>query len=287
MSSRASYKRSWEHFVSVCTMLSIAYLPASVNTCLVYIAHCSQRGMCYSTVVTRLSAIAFVHRSKQLPDNTVHFLVRKSLLGYKKIHSSLDSRRPITYELLGTIHQYAAAVISDPYSLALFRSMFTLAFFAFLRIGEYTCTRTSNVNVLQLKNIVFDNAHHAGFTVIFHKFKHSKGHPFRLHISSQNSTICPVRALINYLNLRSSIDGPLFMYKDNVPVSASHFQRVLKSIVVCAGVSPQGLTAHSFRIGASIHCLQDKKLSKAEIAMMGRWSSNALDSYLRVPSFNV
>ena len=51
-------------------------------------------------MLTRMSAIAFIHRFRKVPDNSQHFLVRQSLTGYKKCYQKQDQRKPITISLL-------------------------------------------------------------------------------------------------------------------------------------------------------------------------------------------
>ena len=57
---------------------------ASINTILVYISYCSQLTLSYNTVLTRISAISFVQRIRQLQDNTQSVPACKALKGYKK-----------------------------------------------------------------------------------------------------------------------------------------------------------------------------------------------------------
>ena len=87
-------------------------------------------------MLTRISAVAFIHHFRNLVDNTQSFLVRKALRGYKNSFHRSDSRKPITQQLLLTLCHNVSYVVINAYQLLMFKAMFLLAFHAFLRISE-------------------------------------------------------------------------------------------------------------------------------------------------------
>ena len=287
-STRIGYQRSWEHFISTCRLHHQSPIPASVSTLLVYISHCAQIRLAYSTVMTRISAIACFHKLRSLVDNTQHFVVKKALLGYKNMHSTLDSRKPISLDLLHAMCSTVRSLLSSKYDILLFRAMFLLAFYGFLRIGEFTSTSRSNAHVLQDSSITFHRSQGkiTAFTVQFNSYKHSKDRQFALHITCKKVGFCPVRALSTYFVRRPKITGPLFMFENQRTVSAQYFTAIFKSCLLLVQGSAHGFSPHSFRIGAASHCMQQGFTSE-QIARMGRWRSRAVEKYLRIPSFNV
>ena len=60
------------------------------------------------------------------------------LKGMDRLHGVEDSPKPITLELLVKLMNSLQFVCSSNYECTLFRSMFSLAFFALLRIREIT-----------------------------------------------------------------------------------------------------------------------------------------------------
>ena len=80
--------------------------------------------------------------------------------------------------------------------------------------------------------------------------------------------------------------GLLFIFQDGTSVSSNYFNTVLKAAISLVHGSAQGYSSHSFRIGAATHCSM-KGYSKDIISTMGRWHSNAVNKYIRVPSFKV
>ena len=287
-STRIGYQRSWEHFISTCRLHNQSPIPASVSTLLVYISHCSTIRLAYSTVMTRISAIACFHKLRSLVDNTQHFVVKKALLGYKNMHGTLDSRKPISLDLLHAMCSALNSIFPSQYDIILFRAMFLLAFYGFLRVGEFTCTSRINPHLLQDTSIIFQRRKGkvTAFTIQFNSYKHSKDRRFALNVMSKPVDFCPVRALHTYLLRRPKMPGPLFVFANQRTVSAQYFHAIFKSCIASVRGTAHGFSPHSFRIGAASHCMQQGFTSE-QIARMGRWRSRAVEKYLRIPSFNV
>ena len=69
-------------------------------------------------------------------------------------------------------------------------------------------------------------------TLTLRNNKHSNLPPKTLSISlEKNSTLCPVSAVLQYLNLTGYTSGPLFKFKSGEPVTHSFFNSSLKSLM--------------------------------------------------------
>ncbi len=115
-----------------------------------------------------------------------------------------------------------------------------------------------------------------------------KGH--FVYIFNLSSPIQPYQAVREYLRLRISQAKsplePLFLDHAGNPVSRTWFQKQLKSILLSAGISATNFSSHSFRIGAATSAAQ-KGLTKHQIQTLGRWSSEAFQSYIRTDQFHI
>ena len=121
--------------------------PAHRKEIYLYVAYLSTVGYAASTVTTYLSAIAYNHKIHDMPDPTDSFVLKKMVEGYKrKVGVTRDKRRPISLELLGKILASLELSSSSTYECSLFRAAFALAFFGFLRIGEFAHLRQRNVS---------------------------------------------------------------------------------------------------------------------------------------------
>lgn len=130
-----------------------------------YIAYLSLKQLSYSSVSTRISALGFYHKIHNQFDNTKNFIVRKMLNGIRRSHKTKDPRAPITLHMLRQLPRALHCVCFSNYESTLFTSAFTLAFFGFLRVGEFAVSSSkSNItSVLKLDDI---SIHKSGFMQI-------------------------------------------------------------------------------------------------------------------------
>ncbi|KAK3096616.1 hypothetical protein FSP39_001727 [Pinctada imbricata] len=91
-------------------------------------------------------------------DPTKFFIVLKLLEGLKRSARKRDLRHPITAELLHKIVLSLPAICKTGYEAVLFSAAYTLAFAAFLRVGEITRPRKdSTAYVLDVSDVKLDN----------------------------------------------------------------------------------------------------------------------------------
>ena len=204
-------------------------IPVDSTTLALFIAYLFEKSYAPSTVYTYVSAIGYYHRMADLPDPTKTFYVIEMLKGYNKIGRTVDSRLPITLPILSRIVMASEVVCSSNYEKLLFKAMCSLAFFAFLRIGEFTTTNHSSTNsVLQLDQVqktMSQNGNIHSLKVTFLNHKHNYNQPAFSLILLRNKTVCPVDAILNYLKVRGTMNGPLFIDSIGLPISRSNFSK--------------------------------------------------------------
>jgi site-specific recombinase XerD len=256
------------------TMLPIAPIAIAL-----FVSHMHNQRYAASTIETYGSAIGYVHKLHGLPDPTDNFLVRKAIVGAKKEGNMPDIRLPITFPLLEKLVDALAYSAASSFQRVLFTSMYLLAFAAFLRVGEMALSNNNTENILKWDNLQF-NQETGGIRIIFRHYKHSKGRQKILEIRKLNRK-CPVKALKDYLELRGSEPGYLFMWPSHKPVTREEFCKGLKAALNFCGLDPSVYTSHSFRIGATCNALSTGH-SDAQIREMGRWHSDAFKRYVRL-----
>lgn len=242
-----------------------------------------------STVSTYVSALGYCHKLSGFPDPTKAFFIVQMLKGYGKLGSRLDSRLPITLPILNRILESSAVICHTPYDRCLFQAMCSLAFFACMRVGEFTRTTTqergSLIQLHQLTQLVDANHRVISLKFTFLDFKHNYNQrPFSVVIYRRN-TFCPVQIILDYLSLRGSGPGPLFCLVDGSPVSRAIFIDKLSMAIRYCGLDPSRYKGHSFRIGAASYAA-DAGMSDSQIRALGRWKSDAFHKYIRIPSLS-
>ena len=290
-SSVPTYRRAWklyEEFHISVFETSHTSLPVLPATLALLVAYLFNRRYASSTVNTYVSAIEYFHRLAGLRDPTKTFYISEMLKGYGKVGYKLDSRLPITLPILVRIMEVSECFCVTQYEFLMFKAMCAMAFFAFLRIGEITVSRRDSVsgNLLQLDQV---SRQHSGkgnvvsLIITFTRYKHNYNQiPFSIVLTRQPKA-CPVQSFLDYVTVRGTEDGPLFINQDGSPVLRSEFSRTLSSVIQLCNLDPNRYKGHSFRIGAATYAAE-QGLPDTKIRQLGRWKSDAFEKYIRITS---
>lgn len=116
--------------------------------------------------------------------------------------------------------------------------------------------------------------------------KQSKTDPFRkgvaLYVGATGNDLCPVAALLDFLQSRGTAPGPLFRFADGRPLTRSRFVDLVREALVRAGFNASQYCGHSFRIGAATTAAA-RGIEDSIIKTLGRWESLAYLQYVRLP----
>lgn len=279
--TKAVYQNALKCFSDFRSKYSLAHSwPVPVAHAANFISYCFNQGYSPATVSTYMSSISYIHKLRALDDPTESFLIKKILEGFRRLKSSKDMRAPITRELLIRLIDSLPAVCYSEYESSLFKSLFTLAYFGLFRIGElvYTDHRQAGY-ALQLADITLSDQK---LTICVRLCKTNKtGKPIFVHISSvSDKRICPVIAMQQFMHLRSTGSGSLFIHANMLPVTRYQFCAILNKAVSSAGLSNQCVRSHSFRIGRATE-LAMAGVPSDQIKLMGRWQSDCYTKYIR------
>jgi hypothetical protein len=290
--TQISYKTGLAMFEKYCYQIfkSPPVYPASVTQILYFVAWLHSQNKSHNTINTYLAGISYHHRIRNFDDPTQFFIVKKLLKGAQHVSGKPDLRLPITPNILSQLVGALRHTVLCKYNRRMLAAMFTLSFFAFLRIGEITAksSKASQKNLLQLHNISFEPQRKGSLLILtLHHFKHHDScRPVCLQISPQNDrSICPVRSMSKYLKIRGNSNGPLFTMGSSLPVTSSFYSSELQNAISFIGLDCRRYKSHSFRIGAASHAFQSK-IPEDQIRLMGRWNSSAVKRYFRIPVFN-
>lgn len=256
-------------------------LPLTPAMLALYLSHLNEKGYAASTLITHMSAVAFIHKINNMKDPTASFLIQKCLQGVKNLRPSQDARLPITIPILRKLVSSIGTIGSTRWEKLMFKSMFLLAFYAFLRVGEMTASKGDGKHTLQIDNLsLVGNGGTAGLSITFQSFKHGKK-PASILIERQvNELNCPVQAWRDYVAVRGRKAGCLFIKPNGEPVSRNEFSSKLALALKACQLSSELYKSHSFRIGAATYCA-GKGFNDAKIRALGRWNSDAFVKYIR------
>jgi hypothetical protein len=275
-------------------MYSIIGIPAVCEDLFVYfVTHCHSRlKLKYSTIRTSLAGIRMLYIEQSginpfvlgtgQPMLRLHWILR----AIKREQGAVTSHRlPITYPVLVNLLQILQLGVFGPYTDLLMQAACLLAFFGFLRCGEFTqkFSSTDPQSYICMADIVINPES------VSIRIKSSKTDPFRqgtwVHLYQTGGDICPVRTLQAFFKTRLCLgsfaqsDDPFFALTDGMPLTRYKFVTYLKALLVRAGFHGDGFTPHSFRRGASTSASMGQ-VPDHMIKHLGRWSSDCYQRYI-------
>ena len=157
-----------------------------------------------------------------------------------------------------------------------------LAFFGFLRSGEFTLQTSSDPPAISAADVSVDSR--SAPSVVSVRLRRAKTDPFgegvSIYLGRTNTDLCPVVAMLNYMVARPSAQGPLFVHHDGSPLLKQQFIAGVKRALGKAGIDPSGYSGHSFRIGAATTAAA-AGVPDHLIKTLGRWESSAYLLYVR------
>eukprot|EP00731_Ephydatia_muelleri_P013543 Em0007g853a len=276
------YRVGFRRFQSFCRQIGAVPLPASWHVVALFVTHlCSF--LSWKAIRVYLSSITHQHhlhssRSPVIGNPTLHLVLR----GIKQLQSQIQPRRlkPITMEVLTKLME---ALRHDPalctHDQWMLRAAISLAFFGFLRVGEFTTsTQRHSAPSLARKHVAISE----DWMTVFLQFSKTDqlGKGSMITVGCTGGTCCPVRAMSLYLaHCKASRSKPLFHLKSRGPLTARFFRDTLKRILRRAGLRPSHYNTHSFRIGAAT-AAAIVGLPSTEIMQLGRWRSSAFQGYI-------
>jgi len=263
-------------------------MPASEGT-LIYFASHLARTVRHSTIKIYLAAIRNLHINSGYDDPLKgRLLLKKILRGILRFQGSARIRRqPVTPRVLLAIRPILRGWLG-PRDFSMVWAAFTLAFFAFLRCSEFTYPGAHSFS---------STVHLTTDCITFHPslvsprhmlvtLKSSKTDSFRqgqsLIVARCSSLLCPVSAMQQYFLLAHPESGPLFYFRSGRFLTRSSVTHLLRDSARSAGLPYESLKGHSFRIGAA-SAAAAAGLPDWLIKVLGRWSSDCYQIYIRTP----
>lgn len=103
---------------------------------LYFVSRNMEEGVSMSGLEKKLAELAFLFKLQGCQDFTKDFWIRQAMKGYRRSQKHRDSRRPVSFELLGRVLAQLVVMCSSDYEVLLFKTLFSLVFFGAFRIGE-------------------------------------------------------------------------------------------------------------------------------------------------------
>ena len=294
-STRETYEAGFKTYVRFLLLTGvIAFIvpnniPVNEEYLINFVAHCNSRlKISYSTIKLYLCGIRFkcLEQGVSYPDNANLKRLQLVLNGVKRSHYTKSRPRyPITFVVLKKVCLWLRK--NSNFEHLLLEAMSTVAFFGFLRCGEFTvdsCERFDPAFNLCISDMTFLN------DTVHLRLKISKTDPFRQEVTIKlfetGNIICPFKICCRYMKERlknnPSAEEPLFVDLSGFAVTRAKCLSLFSNALNSVGYHSEQYSSHSFRIGAAsiagtVH-MEDQM-----IKLLGRWSSDAYCWYIKTP----
>jgi site-specific recombinase XerD len=273
-----AYASDWRDFAAWCELAGRRALPASSDSCQLYLVHLAQLGRLPATLERRVSAIGAQHAAAG-QRSPVDVDVREVLAGMRR--------------KLGAAPQHAKAAVTIPELRLMLRAtpgdavgardraLLLVGFASGMRRGELASLNLADVRfeergaVLALAKSKTDQAG-VGAYVGVHKGIHAE--------------TCPIRALRAWLVERGAWPGALFCSVDNcgairrARMADKGIASAVKGAAAAAGLDASRFAAHSLRAGLVTAAGGAGVGSLAIMARTGHRSASVLERYMRPAS---
>ena len=260
----------------------VVSLPQEPNTVALFLVFLHRRGLKPTTIACYLSAIGYVHKLAGVPDPTQSAIVQKALTSLHYKHGTLDTRSPVTLNILQRLKDALNTASFPLFERAFMLAVMTVAFYGLFRIGELLVSVggiLANSRVIQLEDVKFACNN---MTISIRYYKHNiQGILASIPIAVQQApNPCPVQSLQAFIKLRGNKPGPLFAFPSGVGIKRDYFDSRLKTLASLCHLNDSVFKGHSFRIGGATLAAA-KGFSDAQIRALGRWRSDAFKKYIR------
>ena len=240
-----------------------------------FVAYLDIKGMAGSTILTIFSALGHYYKMQGIAPPLSQYMVKRAVQSLVQ-KAQQDTRLPITLPILLDMLQALQAYHGSNFYKLMMKAALTLAFFACMRISEFTCSTSTSQHAIRFNQVDIFPSH---LIINFITFKHSK-QPVPVVVKQESHQACPVKAVTNYVQARGRQPGPFFIHPAGNPLLRSELTDTLKYLISSAGLPGKHYTSHSLRIGGATHAMHQGK-SVSQIQQLGRWKSNAFMKYLR------
>lgn len=276
-STRRAYETDFRNFEAWCAAHGLPSLPAAPPTVAVYLAALADAGKRPSTVERALCAIASEHRWTDAPWERASPTIVQVMRGIRRRHASEPTPRKAALSdedlerLVGTTGEGRVGLRD--------RAVLTLGWMGAFRRGELVALRVEDVTRTRDGLVVRVNRSKSD--------QEGRGAEKGLPYASRPS-VCPVRALEDWLAVAGISSGPIFRGVDRfgrigeAALSDRSVARIVQRAAAAAGLDPSTVAGHSLRAGFATTAARKGKGLDAIMRQTLHRSERVARTYIRV-----
>ena len=287
MATLKVYRTGTNRHTSFCVLYTVTQpFPVSKDVLIHFVEYLYMEELKAGTIKSYLVSVHHAQIALGLGNPQIEEMSRLKCVthGVKSLTSGPTcSRLPITLSLLTQLHHSWCIERSDRNATMLWAAV-TMCFFGFLRVGEIVAPPGSGFDPsIHLSVGDVSVYSHSIPSYLAVSIKASKTDPFRqgvtIYLGRTHDWICPVATMLNYLVVRGTSKGPLFIFRDGTHLTHDNFVSAVHKALSTAGVDTSKYAGHNFRIGATTMAAK-LSIQDSLIRTMDRWESSAYLLYI-------
>ncbi len=286
--TRRRYAAAWERYRTWCEGLEEDPLPVTEEKIVPYVMSLAKDGLKNGAVKYHLAALRMAHIKAGLRAPVWSEMGRLGQLRKGLIQKSMVDgekglvRNPIRWFHMQTLRE---AWRGDGDRGCMLWAAACMCFFGCLRAGEALAPEFGEFDAkahLAWEDVMLERA--ASRKCIGLRIKESKtdrqraGAMVTLH--KTGTDICPVESVLRFMVTRGAGPGPFFTDREGVGLTRRVFVEEVRKALAKKGASVEGISGHSFRIGAATAAAESGATAE-EVKALGRWKSGAYSGYVR------
>ena len=286
--TRRRYDSAWKKYVTWCSGLGESPLPVTEELATCYVVTLAREGLRMETVKYHLAGLrrAQIIAGLAPPEWGAMarlVMVRKGLIRVEATGETEKLKRePVTWRHLEAMKE---AWDDESDRGVMLWAAACMCFFGCLRAGEALAPETGEFDPkahLGWEDVQLQSA--ASPKWIRVRIKESKTDRLRkgayVRLPRTDKEICPVVAVLQFMIGRKAGPGPFFTGGSGVGLTRREFVAEVRAALARRGVSSEGISGHSFRIGAATEAARSGA-SDEEVKALGRWRSREYKGYIR------
>jgi hypothetical protein len=278
-----TYSSAQRRYLNFCIEFHFLSIPASEGVLLKYIAYLFQSGLKGSSIKVYLAAVRSLHIFCNLQPPSHSDKIVLALKGAARLSAPADRKLPITYLILTEI---MSKLEGRPDALLLKTAM-CVAFFGCFRAGELFLS--DHEKFVPHKHVTYgDLSIDYNLCNLTIRLKQSKTDTYDkgvdVKIGCSGTPTCAYCLMLSFISQHPCPvrESPLFMAPNLLALRKPHFISITKLTLALSGHDPSRYSGHSYRAGSATTGAASG-MSAWELKLLGRWSSDAYQIYLRNP----
>ena len=277
------------------------YFPMSSSHIVVFVAWLVSKGLTAATIKSYISGVRTIHLSQGVDEAALRPPIVNSIIDGKAHVDTIISRLkmkprrlPVTLNLLKLIKAKINAWEESDGLRLLVWTVSLICFFGGFRIHEILSRNKSTFDPaftllakdIKIARVKIGKETLSTLQILIKSPKEDRiGREFIIDLYETKGKFCPVKYFLKWIETKPPVskNKPAFLKPDGTPLTGAEFNKFIKMLLrEHIDYNKTKISTHSFR-GGMATLLGQLGYSDEDIQAMGRWSSRAFETYIKLP----